>query len=116
MLDWLPAVVYTNPLGGQSSQDNGRGAHLEIVVTGMKHHPHVVNVRVEVVQKLSVVDVGQLVTGLHNIKSKLTLRYQDSTHGEKIFANFVYGSGFLHPNVHHLWLISYIRSDIIMTA
>ena len=42
--------------------------HLEIVVTGVQDHPHVVDVRVEVVQQVSVVDVGQLLTGLHTVR------------------------------------------------
>ena len=39
-------------------------SNLEIVVASMKNDADIVDVRVEVVEKLPVINVGQLITGL----------------------------------------------------
>ena len=45
-------------------------AHLEIVIAGVEHHSHVVDVGVEVVEQVPVVDVRQLLTGLYMYRSQ----------------------------------------------
>ena len=81
--------------------------HLEIVVTGVQDDTDVVDVRVEVVEKLPVVDVGQLVAGLE-IQLERHSGSEGLTHCEEILADFVDGGGFLHPDIHHVWLVSWI--------
>ena len=82
-------------------------AHLEIVIAGVEHHSHVVDVGVEVVEKLPVVNVGQLITGLNTTTNCIVAKSEnDFFYREKMFAYVVYCSSFLHPHVDYVWLVS----------
>ena len=114
VLDRLAAVVDPDPLRGtptstlQSFLMNvTTSSNLEIVVASMENDTNIVNVRVEVVEKLSVVNVGQLITGLDKttncIVAKIRKRF---FYREKMFAYVVYCSSFLHPHVDYVGLVS----------
>ena len=52
-------------------------SNLEIVVAGVENDTNIVDVGVEVVEKLSVINVGQLITGLDKTKSCIVAKSEN---------------------------------------
>ena len=64
-------------------------SNLEIVVAGVEYDADIVDVGVEVIEKLPIINGRQFVTCT-----------------EEIFADIVDKCSFFHPNIYYIWLVT----------